>query len=30
MNRTEKAQLIEELHKELESSPHAVLVDFTG
>jgi large subunit ribosomal protein L10 len=30
MNRTEKAQLIEELHRELESSPHAVLVDFTG
>ena len=30
MNRTEKAQLIEELHKELESSPHAVLVDFRG
>jgi large subunit ribosomal protein L10 len=30
MNRTEKKQLIEELHKELESSPHAVLVDFRG
>jgi large subunit ribosomal protein L10 len=30
MNRTEKAQMIEELHKELESSPHAVLVDFRG
>jgi len=30
MNRTEKAQLIEELHRELESSPHAVLVDFRG
>jgi large subunit ribosomal protein L10 len=30
MNRTEKQQLIEELHKELESSPHAVLVEFKG
>jgi large subunit ribosomal protein L10 len=30
MNRTEKQQLIDELHKELESSPHAVLVDFRG
>ena len=30
MNRTEKQQLIEELHKELESSPHAVLLDFKG
>jgi len=30
MNRTEKQQLIDELHKELESSPHAVLVDFKG
>jgi large subunit ribosomal protein L10 len=30
MNRTEKQQLIEELHKELEASPHAVLVDFRG
>ena len=30
MNRTEKKQLIDELHKELESSPHAVLVDFKG
>jgi len=30
MNRTEKKQLIDELHKELESSPHAVLVDFRG
>jgi large subunit ribosomal protein L10 len=30
MNRTEKQQLIDELHEELESSPHAVLVDFRG
>ena len=30
MNRTEKQQLIDELHKELASSPHAVLVDFKG
>jgi large subunit ribosomal protein L10 len=30
MNRTEKQQLVEALHKELESSPHAVLVDFRG
>ena len=30
MNRTEKQQLIDELHKELEASPHAVLVDFRG
>ena len=30
MNRTEKQQLIDELHKELESSPHAILVDFRG
>lgn len=30
MNRTEKQQMIDELHKELEKSPHAVLVDFTG
>ena len=30
MNRTEKQELIDELHKELESSPHAVLVDFQG
>jgi large subunit ribosomal protein L10 len=30
MNRTEKKQLIEELHKELESSPNALLVDFRG
>jgi large subunit ribosomal protein L10 len=30
MNRTEKQELIDELHKELESSPHAVLLDFRG
>jgi large subunit ribosomal protein L10 len=30
MNRTEKQQMIDELHKELQSSPHAVLVDFRG
>ena len=30
MNRTEKQQLIDDLHKELEASPHAVLVDFKG
>jgi large subunit ribosomal protein L10 len=30
MNRTEKKQLIDELHKELAASPHAVLVDFRG
>jgi large subunit ribosomal protein L10 len=30
MNRTEKQELIEELHKEFVKSPHAVLVDFRG
>jgi large subunit ribosomal protein L10 len=30
MNRTEKQQLIDELRKELQASPHAVLVDFKG
>ena len=30
MNRTEKQELIDELHQELQSSPHAVLVDFRG
>jgi large subunit ribosomal protein L10 len=30
MNRTEKQEMIDELHKELKQSPHAVLVDFTG
>jgi large subunit ribosomal protein L10 len=30
MNRTEKQELIEELHKEFAASPHLVLVDFRG
>ena len=30
MNRTEKQELIAELHQEFAASPHAVLVDFTG
>lgn len=30
MNRTEKQELIDELHQELQQSPHAVLVDFKG
>jgi large subunit ribosomal protein L10 len=30
MNRTEKQQLIDELHAEFGSSPHAVLLDFRG
>jgi large subunit ribosomal protein L10 len=30
MNRTEKQELIDELQKEFQASPHAVLVDFTG
>ena len=30
MNRSEKQQLIDELHKELEGAPNAVLVDFRG
>jgi large subunit ribosomal protein L10 len=30
MNRSEKQQLIDELHKELEQSKHAVLVGFKG
>jgi large subunit ribosomal protein L10 len=30
MNRSEKQQLIDDLHKELASSPHALLVDFRG
>jgi large subunit ribosomal protein L10 len=30
MNRTEKQQLIEELHTEFGRSPHAILVDFRG
>ena len=30
MNRTEKQEMIDELHKELQQSPHAVLLDFKG
>jgi large subunit ribosomal protein L10 len=30
MNRSEKQQLIDELHAELEKSPNAVLLDFKG
>ena len=30
MNRTEKQQLIDELHREFQASPHAVLVEFKG
>ena len=30
MNRSEKQQLIDELHQELEKSPNAVLLDFKG
>src|SRR2546428_3977256 len=30
MNRTEKQQLIEDLHQEFDRSPHAILVDFRG
>jgi large subunit ribosomal protein L10 len=30
MNRSEKQQVIDELHKELEQAPHAVLLDFKG
>ena len=30
MNRSEKQQLIDELHKELEQAPNAVLLDFKG
>jgi len=30
MNRTEKQAMVEELHRELEKSPHAVLLDFKG
>ena len=30
MNRTEKEQLVEKLHEELEAAPHVVLVDFRG
>ena len=30
MNRTEKEQLVEQLHEELKAAPHIVLVDFRG
>jgi large subunit ribosomal protein L10 len=30
MKRTEKQQLIDELHRELDASPHAILVGFRG
>jgi large subunit ribosomal protein L10 len=30
MNRTEKQQLVDELHREFGGSPHAILVDFRG
>jgi large subunit ribosomal protein L10 len=30
MNRTQKQQLVEEFHRELEASPHAMLIDFRG
>jgi large subunit ribosomal protein L10 len=30
MNRTEKQELVEKLHAELEAAPHVVLVDFRG
>jgi large subunit ribosomal protein L10 len=30
MNRTEKQQLIDELHRDFQSSPHAILVDYRG
>ena len=30
MNRTEKQELIDVLHKEFNQSPHAILVDFRG
>ena len=30
MNRTEKQELVEKLHEELETAPHIVLVDFRG
>ncbi len=30
MNRTEKQQLIDELHSEFEKAPHAILVDYRG
>ncbi len=30
MNRAEKEELVDELHREFEAAPHAVLVDFRG
>lgn len=30
MNRSEKQQVVEELHEEFGASPHAILVDFRG
>jgi large subunit ribosomal protein L10 len=30
MNRTEKEQLVADLHREFEAAPHVVLVDFRG
>ena len=30
MNRTEKQELVEDLHQEFDRSPHAILVDFRG
>jgi large subunit ribosomal protein L10 len=30
MNRTEKQQLIDELHRDFQGSPHAILVDYRG
>ena len=30
MNRTEKQSLIDELHKDFQGSPHAILVDYRG
>lgn len=30
MNRTEKQELIDELHRDFQSSPHAILVDYRG
>ena len=30
MNRTEKQELIDDLHQEFGQSPHAILVDFRG
>src|SRR4029453_13873115 len=30
MNRTEKQELIDDLHQEFDRSPHAIVVDFRG